>query len=81
MTEDSQQLSPMLLRKRAGLTQVELAIKLGRSPSTIAKWEARDYVPKMTPSETKKLCEVYQCTLEELIEAFEGQSRQNEETN
>lgn len=72
MSEDSQQLSPMLLRRRVGLTQLEVAIKLGKSPSTVAKWEARDFVPKGTPSEIKKLCEVYQCSLDELIEAFEG---------
>lgn len=63
----------MDLRKRAGLTQAELAQKIGRSISTIAKWEAGDVVPRGTPSEIKKLCEVYQCSIEDLIEAFERQ--------
>ena len=62
----------MLLRKRIGLTQVQVAILLGKSPSAVAKWEARDYIPTGKPSEIKKLCEVYQCSLDELIEAFEG---------
>lgn len=65
----------MDLRKRVGLTQVQLANKIGKSPSTVAKWEARDVVPKGTPSEIKKLCEAYQCTIEELIEAFESPLR------
>lgn len=65
-------LTPMNLRKRIGLTQVQMAARLGRSPSTVAKWEARDVIPKGTPSEIKRLCEAYQCTLDELIEAFEG---------
>jgi transcriptional regulator with XRE-family HTH domain len=68
----SDQLSPMELRKRSGMTQVELAAALGKSPSTIAKWEARDWVPKLTPSETLRLVTLCKCTLEELIEAFEG---------
>jgi transcriptional regulator with XRE-family HTH domain len=63
----------MYLRKRANLTQAELAQKIGRSPSTVAKWEAGDVVPRGTPSEIKKLCEVYQCSIEDLIEAFERQ--------
>lgn len=65
-------LTPMNLRKRTGLTQVELAALIGKSPSTIAKWEARVWIPKVTPSEMRRLCEIYQCTLDELIEAFEG---------
>ncbi len=62
----------MDLRKRVGLTQVQLAQKIGKSPSTVAKWEAKDVVPKGTPSEIKRLCEAYQCTIDELIEAFES---------
>lgn len=72
MSAERQPLSPMDLRKRVGLTQVQLAMKIGKSPSTVAKWEARDVVPKGTPSEIKKLCEAYQCTIDELIEAFES---------
>ena len=72
-------LTPMDLRKRTGLTQVELAAQVGKSPSTVAKWEARVWVPKGTPSEIKHLCDVYKCTLDELIEAFERSSNKNAE--
>ena len=61
----------MFLRQRAGLTQFQAAIEIGRSPSTIAKWEARETVLRGTPSEIKRVCEVYKCTIDELIEAFE----------
>lgn len=71
MSEDRQPLSPMFLRKRAGLTQAQVAGLLGKSLSTVVKWESRTFVPKGSPSEIKKLCEVYQCSLDELIEAFE----------
>jgi transcriptional regulator with XRE-family HTH domain len=69
----------MILRRRTGLTQVQLAAKLGKSPSTIAKWEAHDIVPRLKPSEIRSLCEAYTCTLDELIEAFEGKSAEGTE--
>lgn len=72
MNSDDAKLNPMFLRQRAGLTQFQAAIEIGRSPSTIAKWEARETVLRGTPSEIKRVCDVYKCTLEELIQAFEG---------
>jgi transcriptional regulator with XRE-family HTH domain len=71
--EKDKPLTPAILRRRLGMTQFKLAIATGRSPSTIAKWEARTVIPTGTPSEIKHLCEVFQCTLDELIEAFEGE--------
>ncbi|MEP0868894.1 helix-turn-helix transcriptional regulator [Trichocoleus desertorum AS-A10] len=70
--EGEARLTPMKLRNRTGLTQVQFAIMIGKSPSTVAKWEAGDFVPKGKPSEIKRLMDAYQCTLDELIEAFEG---------
>lgn len=70
--EHDKRLTPADLRQRTGLTQVHFAIAIGKSPSTIAKWEARSVIPKGTPSEIKRLCEAYKCTIDELIEAFEG---------
>jgi transcriptional regulator with XRE-family HTH domain len=70
--ERDKRLTPADLRQRTGLTQVHFAISIGKSPSTIAKWEAGSVIPKGTPSEIKRLCQAYRCTLEELIEAFEG---------
>ena len=70
--EHDKRLTPADLRQRTGLTQVHFAILIGKSPSTVAKWEARSVLPRGTPSEIKRLCEAYRCTLDELIEAFEG---------
>ncbi|MGP1375212.1 MAG: helix-turn-helix domain-containing protein [Almyronema sp.] len=70
-SEGENRLTPVELRQRIGLTQVQLAIAIGKSPSTIAKWEARSVIPKGTPSEIKRLCNTYRCTLDQLIEAFE----------
>jgi transcriptional regulator with XRE-family HTH domain len=77
MNKNDERLTPMKLRNRTGLTQVQFAISIGKSPSTIAKWEAGEYVPKGSPSEIKRLCEAYQCTLDELIEAFESSGQQH----
>ncbi|MBE9031615.1 helix-turn-helix transcriptional regulator [filamentous cyanobacterium LEGE 11480] len=59
----------MELRKRAGFTQQQLASELGKSVSTIAKWEA-GRVPSWTPQEFSLIRTVLQCTYEELVEAF-----------
>ena len=72
MCEDDSRLTPMKLRKKLGLTQVQMAQRLNKSPSTVFKWESRSVVPTGTPSEIKSLCLAYECSLDELIEAFES---------
>lgn len=71
-------LTPADLRRRTGLTQVQFATLIGKTPSTITKWEARSTMLIAKPSEIKRICEAYQCTLDELIEAFEGIQTQSE---
>ncbi|HBL11419.1 MAG TPA: XRE family transcriptional regulator [Cyanobacteria bacterium UBA11162] len=70
--ENDKRPTPADLRQRTGLTQVQFAGLIGKSPSAVAKWEARSALPRGTPSEIKRLCEAYKCTIDELIEAFEG---------
>lgn len=59
----------MELRKRAGFTQQQLATEIGKSVSTIAKWES-GREPEWTPSEFRLLKTVLNCTYDELVEAF-----------
>ncbi len=64
-------ITPMKLREVAGLTKVQLAIELGLSIRTINDWEQKRTQPKLVPSQLKQMMSVYQCTLDELIAAFE----------
>ena len=61
-----------IFRKKAGLTQPELANLLDVSFSTLRRWEAYGYQPRT--DELKKLCEVLGCTESELLN---GVSQEN----
>jgi DNA-binding transcriptional regulator YiaG len=63
--------SPIELRAGAGLTKIQLAAQLGLSVRTINDWEQKRSQPKLVPSQLKQMMSVYQCTLDELIAAFE----------
>nr|WP_294493258.1 helix-turn-helix transcriptional regulator [uncultured Anaerosporobacter sp.] len=53
-------------RKKSGLTQEEVAEKLGVSRQTISKWETDDTLPDIRQS--KKLAVLYHLSLDELID-------------
>lgn len=53
-------------RKRAGLTQEEVAERLGVSRQTIGKWEVDETLPDIRQS--KRLATLYGVTLDDLIE-------------
>lgn len=53
-------------RKRSGLSQEEVAEKLGVSRQTISKWELNETLPDIRQS--KHLSNLYHVTLDELIE-------------
>lgn len=61
------------LRKRAGLSQAELAKRLKIRRPTISDWETKGICPKLPPSRYWLLMQHLNCSLEELIEAFEGE--------
>jgi DNA-binding transcriptional regulator YiaG len=63
--------TPVRLREVAGLTKIQLALELGLSVRTINDWEQKRSQPKLVPSQLKQMMSVYQCTLDELIAAFE----------
>jgi DNA-binding transcriptional regulator YiaG len=63
--------TPIGLREVAGLTKIQLAAQLGLSVRVINDWEQKRSQPKLVPSQLKQMMSVYQCTLDELIAAFE----------
>ncbi len=53
------------LRKQQGMTQEELAERLGTEPEKVARWESGDAL--LSVRQAKDLCMVLQCTVEELL--------------
>jgi putative transcriptional regulator len=64
-------LTPVGLREVAGLTQTQIAAELGLTVRTIDDWEEKRSQPKLVPSQFKHLMLAYQCTLDELVAAFD----------
>lgn len=53
-------------RKKSGLSQEEVAEKLGVSRQTVSKWETDETVPDIRQS--KKMAVLYKMSLDELID-------------
>jgi plasmid maintenance system antidote protein VapI len=61
--------------ERQGLTQTDLTVALGRGWTTIQGWISGKTIPEMTPEETLEMCQVFNCSLEDLVAMFPGRSR------
>jgi transcriptional regulator with XRE-family HTH domain len=70
MEENERSRSSMELRKKAGLSRMQVAVALGVTESTVAKWEQGKQEPHLPPRRMKILMDLYQCDIEELIELF-----------
>ncbi|WNZ22741.1 helix-turn-helix transcriptional regulator [Leptolyngbya sp. NK1-12] len=57
------------LRQRAGMTQRQLADKLGVTVGTVSDWERNVKEPRPSFLQVKILIETLNCTLDELVEA------------
>lgn len=62
----------MKLRERVGLTQRQVSVALDKRQSTISDWERGVSSPRLTLKEVREILSLYNCTLDELIEAFES---------
>ncbi len=61
-------------RRVARLSQQKVADALGVSRQTISNWECDRYVPEITPTQTKMLCDRLEVTFDQLEEAFRGEA-------
>lgn len=58
------------LRQKVGVTQEALAEALGVTDHTVRNWEKGRAEPRLTIRQTKRLCAVLQCSLEDLPDNF-----------
>ncbi|GAB4385759.1 MAG: hypothetical protein Kow00121_51090 [Elainellaceae cyanobacterium] len=61
-------------REAASLTQRKLAGELDVTITTVQNWEADKYLPRLTPNQTKQLCDLLQVTLEDLVDQNLGEA-------
>ncbi len=54
------------LRQKVGLRAEDVAVKLGIAVSTVRNWEQGRTIPKMRVDQFALLCQLYQCSIEEL---------------
>lgn len=72
MHDHEDRITPVTLRKRAKLTQRKLAEALDVRQGTISDWERGLAIPHLRPSQVKVMMQLFQCSIDDLIEAYEG---------
>ncbi|MEO1300163.1 MAG: helix-turn-helix transcriptional regulator [Cyanobacteria bacterium J06636_16] len=58
------------MRQRVGLTQAELARRIGVSDRAVRAWEKGEYSPTLTIPQIRALCKELQIKFEELPDEF-----------
>lgn len=69
MNSQSEQLTLAGLRKRANLTQRQIADLLNVTVTTVSAWERGTQVPRLTFGQVEALMDALNCTIRELVEA------------
>ncbi len=70
MAKEGKRITFAYLRERAGLTQRQISIAMDITVTSVSQWETGARRPRLFPDQTQKLLQVLNCTLEELVEAF-----------
>ena len=60
---------------RQGLTQQDLAFRFGCSFKTVNSWVNGRSTPEMTPQEAVDMCQLLNCTIQDLAKMFPGHSK------
>lgn len=74
MFEESNQVTLVKLRNRAGLTRRQVAAELEVTEKTIYVWETSSNPPRLTVAQVQRLMGILNCSIEELVEATENRS-------
>ena len=69
MSDGNDQLTFADLRKRAGLTQRQLADAMGVTVKSVSAWERGVVEPRLTFAETQQLTEILGCSFQDLVDA------------
>lgn len=64
--------TPVTLRKSLGLTQTQLAQRLGIRQKTVSDWERGLSSPNLPLSKVRLMMQIFGLSLDELIEIFES---------
>jgi transcriptional regulator with XRE-family HTH domain len=57
-------------RRKKGIRQEDLANALLVSPQTVSAWETGRNIPRLNPHQTQILCDMLECSLSEIAQAF-----------
>lgn len=66
------------LRKRAELTQRQVAEALGVTVTTVSSWETGLKEPRLDFAQTQKLMELYECSIDDLVAALQSLRQKRE---
>jgi DNA-binding transcriptional regulator YiaG len=76
--EPNQNSNLVILRQRFELTQRDLADALGVTEQTVRNWEQGKAIPRLTIPQTKILCRLLHCGIDELPDSFGPQNKNAE---
>ena len=57
-------------RKALKLTQKQIGDEVGVTSRTVQSWELGEHPPQLTPLKAWKLCQILQCSIEDLARDF-----------
>ena len=71
----------MELRKKAGLTQRQVAEKLGITVGAVARWEQGIRIPLIYLDQVETLLNLYQCSISDLVAAYASRNKDTSDTS
>ena len=67
------------LREKIGLRREDVASRIGIAESTVRNWESGRTMPRLRVDDVLKLCHLYECSLNDLVQAAQKSHSQFKE--